>query len=309
MDVIVFGSINMDLVARTSRLPSTGETIIGRQFETLPGGKGGNQAVAVARLGTPVTLIGKVGADAFGQSLIRDLQDAGVTGDRIVTVPGESSGVAVIEVDDHGENRIIVIPGANSCMNSEDVRCLGACVDRATLLLLQLETPLSSVVAAAETAAAAGVTVILDPAPAQAALPDALFKAVHTITPNQSEAAWLVGFPVETLASAEQAGNILLGKGVERSIVTMGVQGSLCVTAGEVIHTPCFSVDVIDTVAAGDAFNGGLAVALAEGRSLRDSLRWATAVAALAVSRQGAQSAMPTRADLHTFFTLKGETL
>lgn len=309
MDVIVFGSINMDLVARTPRLPATGETIIGKQFETLLGGKGANQAVAVAQLGSSVRMIGKVGGDAFGPSLIQGLQNAGVTCDRLTIVPNESSGVAVIEVDDQGENRIIVIPGANNQVGAEDVQQLRECVGGAKVVLLQLEVPLESVVAAAETAATAGATVILDPAPAPSTLPDALFHTTHILTPNQSEAEQLVGFSVNTLEDAERAGRSLLNRGVETVIVKLGAQGSLCVTAQEVIHTPGFTVDVVDTVAAGDAFNGGFAVALAEGRSLRNSLTWATAVAALAVSRSGAQSAMPTRADLHTFFTEQDATL
>ena len=309
MDVVIFGSINMDLIARVSKLPAVGETIIGQNFETLPGGKGANQAVAVARLGMSVAMIGRVGNDAFGQQLIQGMRAIGVTCDHTVISSGESSGVAVVEVDDHGENRIIVIPGANNCVNADDLANLGTYIAQANVLMLQLEIPIPFVVAAAQMAFRAGVTVILDPAPANPNLPDELFEWVSVLTPNQLEASQLTGFSVETRSDAQKAAEILQKKGVDTVIVKLGHDGSLCVTHDDVIHTPSFLVNVVDTVAAGDAFNGGLAVALAEGRSIRDSLNWATAVAALAVSRQGAQSAMPTRADLHTFFTVQGVTL
>ncbi len=309
MDVLVFGSINMDLVARTPRLPLVGETIIGQKFETIPGGKGANQAVAVARLGLPVAMIGRVGDDAFGQQLIQTLSNEGVRCDRISTSIGQSSGVAVIEVDDRGDNRIIVIPGANYCVDETDIAQLNSTISAAKMVLLQLEIPMTAVVAAAKIASKAGVSVILDPAPAQQTLPDELLEHTSILTPNQLEASQLVGFSVETLTDAEKAARTLLQKGVKLVVVKLGAQGSLCVTADDVIYTPCFPVNVVDTVAAGDAFNGGLAVALTEGRSLRNSLRWATAVAALAVSRQGAQSAMPTQTDLYAFFTVQGVTL
>ncbi|MEM9449886.1 MAG: ribokinase [Cyanobacteria bacterium P01_E01_bin.6] len=304
MDVVVFGSINMDLVVRTLRLPSVGETIIGKEFEMLPGGKGANQAVAVARLGTSIAMIGRVGDDVFGSQLVNHLQAAGVMCDRISTAPGESSGVATIEVDAQGNNHIIVIPGANNLVDAEELAHLNACLAEAHIVLLQLEIPLSMVIAAATIAFEQGLTVILDPAPVHPELPDELLRHVSILTPNQVEASQLAGFPVETLADAHRAAELIQKKGPETVIVTLGDQGSLCVTSQGVIHMPCMPVEVVDTVAAGDAFNGGLATALVEGKSLRNSLRWATAVAAVAVSRKGAQSAMPKRSELHAFFTL-----
>ncbi|MEM7771331.1 MAG: ribokinase [Cyanobacteria bacterium P01_A01_bin.37] len=304
MDVVVFGSINMDLVVRTLRLPSVGETIIGKEFEMLPGGKGANQAVAVARLGTSVAMIGRVGDDVFGSQLVNHLQAAGVMCDRISTAPGESSGVATIEVDAQGNNHIIVIPGANNLVDAEELAHLNACLAEAHIVLLQLEIPLSMVIAAATIAFEQGLTVILDPAPVHPELPDELLRHVSILTPNQVEASQLAGFPVETLADAHRAAELIQKKGPETVIVTLGDQGSLCVTSQGVIHMPCMPVEVVDTVAAGDAFNGGLATALVEGKSLRNSLRWATAVAAVAVSRKGAQSAMPKRSELHALFTL-----
>lgn len=304
MDVVVFGSINMDLVVRTLRLPSIGETIIGKEFEMLPGGKGANQAVAVARLGTSVAMIGRVGDDVFGSQLVNHLQDADVMCDRISTAPGESSGIATIEVDAQGNNHIIVIPGANNLVDAKELAHLKACLAEAHIVLLQLEIPLSMVIAAATIAFGQGLTVILDPAPVHPELPDELLRHVSILTPNQVEASQLAGFPVKTLADAHRAAELIQKKGPETVIVTLGDQGSLCVTLQDVIHMPCMPVEVVDTVAAGDAFNGGLATALVEGKSLRNSLRWATAVAAVAVSRKGAQSAMPKRSELHAFFTL-----
>jgi ribokinase len=305
MDVVVFGSINMDLVTRVSRLPATGETIIGQAFDTLPGGKGANQAVAIARLGTSVEMVGCVGDDVFGPQLVQNLQAAGVTCDRISTAHSTSSGIATIDVDANGQNRIIVVPGANHAIGDNDLANLRASLSDARILMLQFEIPMAKVKAAAQLAADLGVKVILDPAPAPPTIPGNLLRNVTILTPNQLEAAQWVGFPVHTLDDAERAACVLRDQGADTVIVTMGDQGSLCVSAsGEVIHTPCFDTRVIDTVAAGDAFNGGLAAALANGQSLRDSLRWATATAAVAVSRKGAQSAMPTRAELHALFTL-----
>ncbi|MGB3495992.1 MAG: ribokinase [Elainellaceae cyanobacterium] len=309
MTILVFGSINMDLVARTPRLPQAGETLTGHNFSTVPGGKGANQAVAAARLGAAVTMIGRVGGDRFGETLIESLQKAGVGCDRIIADSACSSGVALIEVEDGGNNHIIIIPGANGRVNAEDVSRLQPCLPEAKLLLLQLEVPIAAVVAAAQAARQAGVTVVLDPAPAPTTLPDELFTAVDIITPNQVEASQLVGFAVETLADAEKAAIALRQKGVRAVIIKLGNQGTLTVTEETTIHTPVFPVKAVDTVAAGDAFNGGLATALAEGRSLQDALIWGTGTAALAVTRQGAQTSMPTHAELYQFFNTYELTL
>ncbi|MGB3518669.1 MAG: ribokinase [Elainellaceae cyanobacterium] len=309
MSIVVFGSINMDLVARTPRLPQAGETLTGHDFSTVPGGKGANQAVAAARLGAAVTMIGRVGGDRFGETLIESLQKAGVGCDRIIADAACSSGVALIEVEDGGNNHIIIIPGANGRVNAEDVSRMQPCLPEAKLLLLQLEVPIAAVIAAAQAARQAGVTVVLDPAPAPTTLPDELLTAVDIITPNQVEASQLVGFSVETLADAEKAAIALRQKGVRAVIIKLGDQGTLTVTEETTIHTPVFPVEAVDTVAAGDAFNGGLAIALAEGRSLQDALIWGTGTAALAVNRQGAQTSMPTHAELYQFFNTYELTL
>jgi ribokinase len=295
MSLVSFGSVNMDLVARTPRLPQPGETILGTAFDTFPGGKGANQAVAAARLGASVSMLGRVGQDAFGQSLRDHLTQCGVRCDRLLSDPHVHSGVAMIAVDQAGENHIIVIPGANGQIDRSDVDGLGTMVAETSHLLLQLEIPLDAVVAAAQVAKAAQITVILDPAPAQAELPTDLYTCVDILTPNQTEAAQLVGFPVVDRESAIRAGQILHQRGIPTVILKLGGAGCIAITATGILDIPPFPVDVVDTVAAGDAFNGALAVALSEGRSLQESLVWASATGALAVTQAGAQSAMPTR--------------
>lgn len=308
MTILVFGSINMDLVARSPRLPLAGETLKGHNFSTIPGGKGANQAIAAARLGATVEMVGRVGGDRFGETLLEHLRAADIQCDRIMVDTSCTTGVALIEVDDRGENHIIIISGANGQVGSEDVSRLLPCLATANLLLLQLEIPLDAIVAAAEAARQAGVAVILDPAPATT-LSDDLLSAVDIITPNRIEASQLVGFPVESLEQAKQAALALRQRGVNRVIVKLGDQGSFTATATETFHTPAFHVNVVDTVAAGDAFNGGLAVALAEGRSLQEAVLWGTSTAALSVTQSGAQSSMPSRRALYEFFNAHKLTL
>ncbi|HEY9620905.1 MAG TPA: ribokinase [Crinalium sp.] len=301
MSVIVFGSINMDLVARTPRLPAPGETLIGHVFETIPGGKGANQAVAVARLGISTEMVGRVGGDTFGQELINGLKLSGVGCDRVLIDPSTHSGVAMIAVDDASENNIIVIPGANGQMGHDDIARLEALLPQSTVLLLQLEIPLPAVVAAAQAAKRAGVRVILDPAPARSDLPNELYPLVDIITPNQVEASHLVGFPVVDVESAAKAADVLNQRGVLTSIIKLGKSGALCRTGAETFQIPIFPVNAVDTVAAGDAFNGGLAAGLAAGLSLQDATTQASAVGALSVTKAGAQPSLPTRAELDAF--------
>lgn len=301
MTVLVFGSINMDLVAQTPILPKPGETVMGRRFETVPGGKGANQAVAVAQLQVPTAMIGRVGNDAFGQVLLTGLQQSGVNCDRIQTDASTHSGVAMIAVDDASENHIIVVPGANGQVDESDVAALVALLPSASVLLLQLEIPLAAVVAAAQAAQNMGVQVILDPAPARSDLPDSLYRSITIITPNQLEASQLVGFEVTNWQTAAQAAAVLQQRGVAIVLIKLGAAGVLCRTATEEFQVPAFPVTAVDTVAAGDAFNGGLAAGLATGLSLREALRQAAAVAALCVTRPGAQPSLPTKAELDCF--------
>ncbi len=297
----------MDLVANTPRLPRPGETLTGHRFTTIPGGKGANQAVAVARLGIPTEMVGRVGGDRFGEELLTSLRASGVGCDRVLQDNTTHSGVAMIAVDDSAENQIIVIPGANGQVDPTDLQRFTDVLSTASALLLQLEIPLPAVVAAAQAAKAAGVPVILDPAPAPTHLPDELYPLIEILTPNQIEAGQLVGFEVNTLDLAADAATVLHQRGVSTVIVKLGKQGALCSPAnGEPFQVPAFVVKAIDTVAAGDAFNGGLAAALAEGLSLRQATRWAAATAALSVTKVGAQSSMPSREELEAFLATPG---
>lgn len=304
--VIVFGSINMDLVAKAPKLPVPGETLIGYNFSTVSGGKGANQAVAVARLGIPTSLVGRVGGDNFGGELLASLQTNSVQTDGVLVDKLDNSGVAVIAVDDLGENHIIVIPGANGHINDEDVERLTHYLPGAALLLLQFEIPLIIVQKAAQVAQKAGVRVILDPAPAHTDVPANLYPLVDIITPNAVEAGQMVGFQVNSPDTAAQAANVLRQRGVGTVVVKLGAQGVFCATADETFFLPAFAVQAVDTVAAGDAFNGGLAAALAEGLPLRQAIVWGTAAGALAATKAGAQTSMPDRGKFNAFLQERG---
>ncbi|GAB4300844.1 MAG: ribokinase [Oscillatoriaceae cyanobacterium] len=306
MKIIVFGSINMDLVAKSPRLPRPGETVSGSEFFTAPGGKGANQAVAAARLGVPTFMVGRVGGDSFGQELQASLQAAGVNTEGVLVEDSTSSGVAVIAVDDKGENSIIVIPGANGQVGESDVERLKQMLPGAGGLLLQLEIPLNAVVAAAKAARSAGVPVILDPAPAPTDLPPELYQLADIITPNETEAAMLTGLPVNDQETALAAAVALRQRGVGVAVVKLGALGVVCVTAEESFFIPAFPVDAVDTVAAGDAFNGAMAVALGSGLSLRVGVVWGAAAGALATTQLGAQPGLPTGAAMDAFLAEMG---
>ena len=298
MTVVVFGSINMDLVVRTPRLPAPGETLTGYTFFTAPGGKGANQAVACARLGAPTRMVGRVGDDLFGEQLRASLRSFGVQDDGVLTTPGPS-GVALIAVDDLAENTIVIVPGANGSVSIADIPRLEAVLDGARILLVQLEVPIETVVAAARAAHTRGVTVILDPAPALP-LPDELYALADIITPNEHEAATLTGIAVHDDQGAIAAARALIARGARRVALKLGARGALTADAeGEQFWSP-FTVTPVDTVAAGDAFNGGLAVALSEGRSFNEAIRWGLAAGALSVTRHGAQPSMPERNEVLT---------
>jgi ribokinase len=306
MTVIVFGSINMDLVTQTPRLPVAGETLLGSNFFTTPGGKGANQAVALARLGVATQMVGRVGADAFGQELLAGLKAAGVQTDHVLIDKESHSGVAVITVADEGQNQIIGVLGANGQMGKEDVERLERLLPEAEALLLQLEIPVSTVRAAAKAAHDAGVQVILDPAPVQTTDLDDLYPLVDILVPNEVEASQLVGFSVNDEKSATRAASILRQQGVGTVIVKLGDRGALCTTADETFLVPPFSVEAVDTVAAGDAFAGGLVAALIEGLPLRQAVVWGAAAGALAVTKFGAQTAMSDRSTFDAFLQGRG---
>lgn len=304
--IIVFGSINMDLVTKTRRLPVKGETLQGTEFFTAAGGKGANQAVAAARLGATTHLVGRLGDDQFGHQLLSGLQAAGVETAGILVDDGASSGVAAITVDDAGENNIIIVAGVNGRVCQQDARRLTPLLAGAAALLLQFEIGMPAVLAAAQAAQKAGIRVILDPAPAQNDIPSELYSLVDIITPNEVEASQLVGFAVEGQGLAHQAAIELRRRGVGAAIVKLGDRGVLCHTSTETFFVPAFSVEAVDTVAAGDAFNGGLVVALSEGYSLRDAVVWGAAAGALTVTKAGAQPSLPDRARLEAFLKAQG---
>lgn len=299
--IIVFGSINMDLVTKTPRLPMRGETLQGYEFFTTAGGKGANQAVAAARLGISTHLVGRLGNDDFGRQLLAGLQATGVHTEGVLVDETTSSGVAVIAVDVSGENSIIIVAGANGCINQQDVDRLKDLLPKATALLLQLEIPLPAVLEAAQAARQQQVLVILDPAPASSFLPPELFGLIDIITPNEVEATELVGFPVDGQDSAAKAAAQLLQRGVGTVIVKLGSQGVFCATAEERFFIPAFPVQAVDTVAAGDAFNGALAAALAQGRPLREAVVWGAAAGAISATKAGAQSSLPDRETFEAF--------
>ncbi|MBD2345807.1 ribokinase [Anabaena subtropica] len=306
MSIIVFGSINIDLVATAPRLPVAGETLLGENFFKAPGGKGANQAVALSRLGVPTQMVGRVGAHSFGAELIENLQDAGVQTENIFVDETASSGVAIITVAHNGENQIVVIPGANGRINQADVERLGQILPTATALLLQLEIPVNSVIAAAQAAKNANITVILDPAPAQSDLPAELYPLVDIITPNEVEAGQLVGFSVDSEDTAAKAAGVLLQRGVKSAIVKLGAKGVVCATGKETFFVPAFPIEAVDTVAAGDAFNGGLAAALYARLSLHQAVVWGAAAGALAATKLGAQASLPDRFTFDAFLKERG---
>ncbi|WP_204140575.1 ribokinase [Halomicronema sp. CCY15110] len=301
MTILVLGSLNMDLVVRSPRLPHPGETLTGRDFATIPGGKGANEAVAAARQGVATAMMGRVGADDFGHQLRHALAGDGINIDAVKVDAETHTGVAAIVVAKSGENQIVIVPGANSRLDTTDLAALENALASAQLLLLQCEIPAAMVAQAAQLAHAAGVTVMLDPAPVPAFDLTPIYSAIDILTPNQIEAAQLTGLPVNNVAEAEAAIAHLQRQGASTILIKLGEQGVLCGTPTEMFHVPAFPVSVVDTVAAGDAFNGGLAVALAEGRSLKQAVMWASATAALSVSQAGAQPSMPTRSQVAEF--------
>ncbi len=309
MDVIVLGSLNMDLVAQVSRLPLPGETLLGKGFATVPGGKGANQAVAAARLGAETAMVGRVGRDGFGEVLRDHLQDENIDTHAVAT--GElPSGTALIAVSPDN-NQIIVTAGANSEVNEADLDRLTPYFDQAKVLLLQFEIPLPIVEKAAALADLAGLIVMVDPAPAQGPLSADFCQHISILTPNQTEAEVLTGKEMVDVEGAIAAAETLQQQGIAAVIIKLGALGAVCATASGSFAVSAFPVQVVDTVAAGDAFNGGLAAALCQldrqrqnwgDRPLLESaIRYASAVAALAVTQSGAQSAMPTAGQVETF--------
>lgn len=295
--VVVVGSLNIDLVTHTERIPAPGETVLGGDLATVPGGKGANQAVAAARLGAQTAMVGHLGDDGFAaqlrQSLAADNIDA-----LHVTTADAATGVALIVVDANGQNSIVVASGANMRVTPADVDAAAETIAKADVLLLQLEIPLDSVKRAAEIAHANGVTVILNPAPAQP-LPADLLALVDIVVPNESETATLTGLPVESQAELAAAASALRDFGIETVLLTLGERGVLLADSDGIELFPAYKVEiVVDTTAAGDAFLGGFASAMAEGKSVAEAVPWGCASGALAVTKAGAQPSLPSRDDV-----------
>lgn len=293
--IIVVGSINMDLVFRTHQLPRPGETRAGHSFRQVPGGKGANQAVAAARLGAQVSMVGRIGDDGFGRTLIDGLAREGINTSFVKVTPNCSSGLAVIGVEDSGQNSITVIPGANGFVTPEDVMAAEELFPLADVLLLQFEIPLPAVQKAVELAHRHGVKIILDPAPSVSAVPADLLQ-VDVICPNETEAESLSGQVVDTIETAMSAVRQMGSLGPQISLITLGSQGAVVFDGKTVEHVPPFAVKAVDTTAAGDAFAAAFGVALAEQMSVADATRFAAAAGGLATTHHGAQPAMPTRA-------------
>ncbi|MEZ4595132.1 MAG: ribokinase [Chloroflexota bacterium] len=302
MAVVVLGSINMDLTTYVPRLPAPGETLFGSSFITVPGGKGFNQATAAGRLGTPTQFVGRVGDDAFGKGVLELIANEPMDTSGILVDPANGTGLAVISVDEAAENAIIVISGANMAHDEQEVARTRQALQTANVLLLQMESPLDVSLAAAQAAREMGATVIFDPAPATPLPPEA-YQRANLMTPNELETEVLVGFRPSNQAEAAQAAEILLGRGLETAVIKLGAQGVYYQSATESGFVPPFAVNAIDTVAAGDAFNGGLGVALSEGKPLAEAIRWGAAAGALATTKPGASSSMPTRAELETLLS------
>lgn len=299
--LVVVGSLNMDLVVRAPRHPRPGETLIGSQFQTFPGGKGANQAVAAARLGARVRMIGRVGQDAFGDALLQTARQDGVDTTFIRRDPHAATGVALITLDEAGQNTIVVASGANMQVSAQDIEQAAAAFEGASLLLMQLECPLEAVEAAAELAQRRGIPVVLNPAPARP-LPQSLLARVDYLLPNQHELQLLADGETDYPTAAAR----LMHNGVRNLVVTLGEEGALLVTPQTQEKLPAFQVPVVDTVAAGDAFAAAFCVALAEGKSLREAVLWGNAAGAIAVTRPGAQPSMPNREELIQFLKERG---
>ncbi len=298
--IVVVGSSNTDMIIKVPHVPMPGETIIGGTFSTAAGGKGANQAVAAARAGGDVTFVARVGEDMFGRKAKDGFVKDNINVDNVLSDKDAPSGVALIFVGEDGENSIAVASGANANLSPSDVESAADAISSADILIMQLETPLETVLKAATIASEKGVKVILNPAPA-CELSDDILSHVSILTPNESEAELLTGIKVKSEKDAAAAADALMAKGIEVVIVTMGAKGAFVVTADSKELVSGFSVKAVDATAAGDVFNGTLAVAMAEGKPLKDAVKFANAAAALSVTKLGAQPSAPTRQEIEKF--------
>jgi len=301
--ITVIGSSYTDLVAKAPKLPAPGETVLASEFIIAAGGKGANQAVAIARLGGDVTLVAKLGMDDFGDQSLENFKRDGIRTDFVFRDAESPSGVALIFVEDSGENMIVAAQGANARLSAADIDEARSAIEEADMVVLQLETTMEAVERAVAIADEKGVPVILDPAPGRK-LEASLIEKIHCLKPNETEAEILTGIKVTDDATARKAGEKLLGLGAGSVVVTLGKRGAMLITAEESCLIPTFPGDAVDATAAGDAFTGGLAYTLAGGSNLKDAVKFANAVATLAVTKMGAQPSMPTRDELEQFLAV-----
>lgn len=298
--VVVIGSANTDFTVKVERLPREGETILGGEFYIAYGGKGANQALAALKSGVEVIFIAKLGRDPHGEQLYRHLNASGLPPEGLLRDDALPSGVALIVVDREGRNQIAVAPGSNKNLTVQDVEQCEPLIGQGRILLVQLEIPLAAVQRALQIAKAHGLITIVNPAPAHP-LPKGFLRLPDLLTPNEAEAGALSGIDVKDLDSAAFAGRKLLAEGCQRIILTLGEKGALLIQGGLIRHFPAFSVEAVDSTAAGDAFNGTLAAALAEGKALEEALIFASAAGALATTKRGAQDSLPGRGEIEAF--------
>jgi len=297
--ILVVGSSNTDMVVKIKTLPRPGETVIGGSFLMNAGGKGANQAVATARLGGDVSFICKVGNDIFGEQAIQLFQKEGIDTSHVFTDADNPSGVALITVDEHGENCIAVASGANANLTEEDISSVEKAIDEAGYVLMQLEIPIETVEYVADVAFRKNKKVILNPAPAQALSPE-LLQHLYAITPNETEAEIITGIKTSDIQSAIEAAQVIAYLGVQHVVITLGSKGALLYTDGKAIEIPAQKVEAIDTTAAGDVFNGAFTLALSEGKDFTEAVRFACKAAAISVTRIGAQASAPYRHEIET---------
>ena len=303
--VVVVGGLNMDLIGVAERMPNPGETIGGTEFYTAPGGKGGNQAVAAARIGAEVRMVGRVGQDMFGPMLLDSLRESGVDVGGVSTDPDNSSGIAIILLDSDRQNYIVQVYGANRAGEEAIAEDALKALEGADALMLQMETPVEVSMWAARAAKERGVTVVWDPAPPTPFTEEA-YRLVDVLAPNQTEAEYLTGVPVTDVGSAQRATKALLEAGASVAVIKLGELGAYYASGEREGHVAPLQVEQVDTVAAGDAFGGALTVAIAEGMELEAAVRYGCAAGALAVTKPGAQDAMPTRAEVEALLQQAG---
>jgi ribokinase len=298
--ITVIGSSNTDLVATVLKLPSPGETVMGNDFIIAPGGKGANQAVAIARIGGDVTFIAKIGTDDNGNQSLKNFKKDGINTEFVFQTDEVPSGVALIFVDKNGENMLVPVPGANGKLCPDDIDKARKAIENANIIVLQLEVPLETVEHAINVAYKANVSIVLNPAPGRKLEPS-IIKMVSYITPNETEAEILTDIKVIDDSSAQEAGKRLLEFGAKTAIITLGKRGVMIVNPDDSYLVPAFVVDAVDATAAGDAFTGGFAYAIATGKDIKSSARFGNAVAGLTVTKMGAQPSMPTKDELDEF--------